>query len=68
MRATPSTSPFFAVPERTISSVGGQHADGAPATAVRAGLFLAPTSTIRAAPRSSKWVSFPVIFRPAFPS
>ncbi len=61
MRATPSTSPFFAVPERTMARVSGFMRMWPSATATRRVSSLAPTSTIRAAPRSSKWVSFWVI-------
>src|SRR6185295_5905840 len=61
MRATPSTSPFLAVPDATISSVAGSMRMKPDAVAVRWLSGLPPTSTMRAAPRSSKWVSFSVI-------
>src|SRR5436190_6872896 len=58
MRATPRTSPFFEVPERTRASVVAFMRITPAAVATRCVSDFAPTSTIFAAPRSSKWVSF----------
>src|SRR5260221_4599100 len=61
MRATPSTSPFFAFPASTRASDAGFMRIVPAAVATRWVSGLAPTSTIFAAPRSSKWVSFSFI-------
>src|SRR5436190_4051301 len=63
MRATPSTSPFFEWPERTSAKVAGSMRIDPVATAIRCVSAFSPTSTIRAVPRSSKWVSFSVIIK-----
>jgi hypothetical protein len=47
-RATPSTSPFPAVPSRIIARVSGRIAIRPPARAIRRVTSLPPTSTIRA--------------------
>src|SRR6478672_8951650 len=62
-RATPKTSPFFEFPSRTRAKVAGSMRIAPPATATRWVSALPATSTIRAAPRSSKWVSFSAIIR-----
>src|SRR6185437_12273210 len=70
-RATPSTSPFFAPPDSTRASVAGSMRIRPPAIATRWVSALPATSTMRAAPRSSKWVSFSVIMaihKPVKPS
>src|SRR5690606_21395047 len=56
MRAMPSTSPFFAVPDSMMASVSGFMRMVPVATAMRWVSFLPPTSTICAWPVESKWV------------
>src|SRR5688500_14093837 len=56
MRAVPSTSPFGASPRATAAAVSGAMRTIARATARRSVTGLAPTSTIRALPCSSRWV------------
>src|SRR5436190_1942044 len=55
-RATPSTSPFGASPAATAAAVWGAIRTNARATARRLVTSLPDTSTIRAAPDSSRWV------------
>src|SRR5262245_50472953 len=57
IRATESTSPFFAAPRRMIASVAGFIRTTTPARAVRCVTGFSPTSTMRAAPERSRWVS-----------
>jgi len=57
MRAMPSTSPFFAVPDTISASVALCMRMVPAATATRWVSALAPTSTIWAWPLASKWVS-----------
>src|SRR5579885_151783 len=57
IRAVPSTSPFFAFPESTSSSVTGAITTLPSATATRSVAAFAETSTIRASPFLSRWVS-----------
>jgi len=59
MRAMPSTSPFFALPEMINARVAGCMRMVPAATALRRVSSLLPTSTIWAWPVASKWVSFP---------
>ena len=57
MRAVASTSPFLAVPVEDEVEGFGQHLDDcALAVALRVVTSLPDTSTMRAAPRSSRWV------------
>src|ERR1700733_6277593 len=56
-RAVPSTSPFFALPETISASVALLMTTRPSATAVRSVAGLAETSTIRAPPLASIWVS-----------
>src|SRR5205823_168099 len=58
MRAAAITSPFFVFPSRTSASVSAETRRRPRATARRSVSGFAPTSTIRAAPVSSRWVSF----------
>src|ERR1700722_519702 len=58
MRAAPRTSPFFASPLRTMSSVLRAISTRPSATATRSVTALAETSTMRASPRPLRWVSF----------
>src|SRR5262245_31119685 len=58
MRATPSTSPFLALPERTRSSVAALMRTKPAATATRSVAGFSDTSTMRAAPPRSIWVRF----------
>src|SRR3954452_8286693 len=57
MRAVPRTSPFGASPARTFAAVSGDMRTRARATARRSLAGLSPTSTMRAVPCSSTWVS-----------
>ncbi|MNR30883.1 hypothetical protein D3C85_1483600 [compost metagenome] len=57
MRAMPSTSPFFALPEAISAKVAGSMTIRPSATAIRWVAGLAATSTIWAWPWASKWVS-----------
>src|SRR5450830_1360786 len=57
MRAAPSTSPFMALPASTTSSVCLRMITRPSATATRSVALLAETSTMRASPRWSIWVS-----------
>ena len=57
IRATPSTSPFPIVPARTARAVAISITTTPLATAIRSVSGLVPTSTIRAPPASSKWLS-----------
>ena len=57
MRAMPSTSPFFALPDFTMSKVAGSMWMRPVAMATRRVSALAPTSTMWAWPSASKWVS-----------
>ena len=57
MRATPSTSPFFAVPAVIRASVAGCMRMSPVAMAMRWVSALADTSTMWACPWPSKWVS-----------
>src|SRR5574343_107722 len=56
-RATPSTSPFLAVPDWTNARVAGSMVIRPSATATRSVTALAPTSTMWACPWASKWVN-----------
>src|SRR6478609_5193011 len=56
-RAAPSTSPLSALPATTKSSVSRRMMTLPSATATRSVAFLAETSTMRAWPRGSIWVS-----------
>src|SRR6185437_10481471 len=56
-RAAPSTSPLRALPATTKSSVSRRMMTLPSATATRSVAFLAETSTMRAWPRGSIWVS-----------
>src|SRR5262249_7313655 len=56
-RATPSTSPFLASPASTRSSVFAVITTRPAATATRSVGALADTSTMRASPRRSRWLS-----------
>ena len=56
IRATCRTSPFVPSPDRINSSVAGSHRTTASAVADRRVTGFSATSTIRAAPDSSKWV------------
>ena len=56
MRATPITSPFFAVPSRTSARVAGFMRMLPRATATRWVIALPATSTMCAAPPASKWL------------
>src|SRR6266436_6465934 len=56
MRAVPSTSPFFALPDRIRSSVALLMTTRPSATAMRSVAALADTSTMRASPPESIWV------------
>src|SRR5580704_11416295 len=58
MRAVPSTSPFFASPLRTMSSVFAVINTRPSASATRSVAGLAETSTIWASPRVPRWLSF----------
>ena len=60
-RATPSTSPFFAVPSRMARIVSGLTRMRPLAMAVRSVSALAVTSTMIAWPLLSKCVSFSII-------
>src|SRR5438093_902113 len=60
-RATPSTSPLPIEPARTAAAVAGAIAILPLAIAVRTVSGFAPTSTMWAAPLSSKWVSVGVV-------
>src|SRR4051812_23250879 len=62
MRATPSTSPFFARPAATSRKVAGFIEMRPEATATRRVTAFVPTSTMCAEPRESKWVN---VLRPA---
>src|ERR1041384_1965024 len=57
MRAAPSTSPFFASPLSTRSSVFALITTRPCATATRSLAALSDTSTMRACPRVPRWVS-----------
>ena len=57
MRAMPSTSPFFAVPDSISASVAGCISMQPVAMATRCVAGLAPTSTMWAWPWASKWVN-----------
>jgi hypothetical protein len=57
MRATPSTSPFLAVPLAISAKVSGCMRISPAATATRCVSALADTSTMWAWPCASKWVS-----------
>src|SRR5699024_7366048 len=57
IRATASTSPFGAVPSRRARTASGANWTKPSATASRAVTSLSDTSTIRACPASSRWVS-----------
>ena len=57
IRATPSTSPLPIVPARTALAVAISITTMPLAIATRSVSGLAPTSTMRAAPAASKWVS-----------
>src|SRR5882762_3207479 len=66
MRAAPSTSPFFALPDRISSSVAWLMMTRPSATAMRSLAGLSDTSTMRASPPESIWVrAGPVSARPA---
>src|SRR5262249_35295776 len=54
--AVPSTSPFLALPLRTIASVFGAMTTRPSATATRSVAGLAETSTMRASPRLVMWL------------
>ena len=56
MRATPSTSPFFALPRLDQRERRLAHDDPAFATAIRSVAGFSETSTMRASPRASIWV------------
>src|ERR1700733_548840 len=58
MRAAPSTSPFFASPLRTISSVSRCMITLPSATATLSVVALPDTSTMRASPLPLRWLSF----------
>src|SRR3984957_7045191 len=58
MRAAPSTSPFLALPSRTMSSVFAVISTRPSATATRAVAGVAETSTMWASPRAPRWVRF----------
>lgn len=58
MRAVARTSPFLASPLSISASVAGSMITRPPATATRSVISLSETSTMRAAPLSSIWVSF----------
>src|SRR5579862_2344090 len=58
MRAVPSTSPFLALPLRTMSSVFAVISTRPSATATRSVAGLADTSTMWASPPLSIWLSF----------
>src|SRR3954469_128818 len=62
IRATPSTSPFFARPAATRRKVAGFIEMRPEATATRRVTAFSPTSTMCAEPRESKWVN---VLRPA---
>src|SRR3954468_22592578 len=57
MRAVPTTSPFGRSPAATSAAVSGAIRTTARATARRSVTSLPPTSTIRARPSASVWVS-----------
>src|SRR5687767_5282512 len=61
MRATAKTSPLGVVPSRSARKVAGRMRSSARATARRALTSFAPTSTMRARPRASRWLkAFPL--------
>src|SRR5579884_4537723 len=57
IRAVASTSPLGALPSATARAVSGETLTAARASARRSVAGLAPTSTMRARPLSSRWVS-----------
>src|SRR4051812_27606747 len=59
-RAVEKTSPFFPLPSSTRARVEASIFTAALATATRSVSGLAPTSTMRARPRSSRWVRDPL--------
>src|SRR5437660_4094782 len=62
-RATPSASPFASCPSATARMVSGAIRTRHSAVASRRVSALSPTSTIRAAPVSSTWLSRPDMVR-----
>src|ERR1700722_9331023 len=58
IRAAPSTSPFLALPDITSASVSALMRTRPSATAMRSVAAFSDTSTMRAAPPGSMWVSF----------
>src|SRR5258708_36485018 len=61
MRATPRTSPFFAVPEVTRASVAGRMRVAPPPAPQRGGFEFPAASTNRAGPRSAELGQFFVL-------